>query len=114
MIINNFTTLKKRQSFLDIRKEGFSISCNNLIFNFKKNINKNELKVFFYGITVSRKIGNAVKRNYCKRLIRALIILNNSSLPIGYSVEIIPKKHSKLRFKAFQKDFDFFKNELVN
>lgn len=113
-MLNNFTTLKKRQSFLDIRKQGFSISCNSLIFNFKKNINKNELGIFFYGITVSRKIGNAVKRNYFKRLIRALIILNKSSLPIGYSVEIIPKKNSKPGLKAFQEDFDFFKNELVN
>ena len=113
-MLNNFTTLKKRQSFLDIRKQGFSISFNNLIFNFKKNINKNELGIFFYGITVSRKIGNAVKRNYFKRLIRALIIQNKSSLPIGYSVEIIPKKNSKPGLKAFQEDFDFFKNELVN
>ena len=86
-MIGHFATLKKRQNFLDIRRNGFSINCNKLVFNIKKNCS--ESGILKYGITVSKKIGNAVKRNYIKRLIRAVILSNKKNLPIGYSIEII-------------------------
>ena len=57
MMIGHFATLKKRQNFLDIRRNGFSINCNKLVFNIKKNCS--ESGIFKYGITVSKKIGNA-------------------------------------------------------
>ncbi|MBK93035.1 MAG: ribonuclease P protein component [Rickettsiales bacterium] len=111
-MIGHFATLKKRQNFLDIRRNGFSINCNKLVFNIKKNCSESE--TLKYGITVSKKIGNAVKRNYIKRLIRAVILSNKKNLPIGYSIEIIPKKNFKPQYKQFQKDFNFFKIKLIN
>ena len=112
MMIGHFATLKKRQNFLEIRRNGFSINCNKLVFNIKKNCS--ESGILKYGITVSKKIGNAVKRNYIKRLIRAVILSNKKNLPIGYSIEIISKKNFKPQYKEFQNDFDFFKKKLVN
>tara|TARA_B100000989_G_scaffold263385_1_gene215258 strand:- start:340 stop:672 length:333 start_codon:yes stop_codon:yes gene_type:complete len=109
-MIGHFATLKKRQNFLDIRKNGFSINCNKLIFNIKRNSSESE--ILEYGITVSKKIGNAVKRNYIKRLIRAVILSNKENLPIGYSIEIISKKNFKPQYREFQKDFEFFKNKI--
>ncbi len=111
-MLNKFDTLKKRRSFLDVRSSGSSVNCNYLIFNFKKNSENHKPTQMRYGITVSRKIGNAVRRNYIKRLIRALILLNKKTLPLGYNIEIIPKKNIKPLLKEFQRDFDFFKKKL--
>ena len=106
-MIGHFATLKKRQNFLDIRRNGFSINCNKLVFNIKKNCS--ESGILKYGITVSKKIGNAVKRNYIKRLIRAVILSNKKNLPIGYSIEIISKKISNPNIKNFKMTLTFLK-----
>ena len=44
------------------------------------------------GITVSKKIGNSVKRNKTKRLIREFFRLHNTYFPQGYDIVIAAKK----------------------
>ncbi len=79
--------LKKRSDFLKLRSICKKIHGNFVILNFSKS--KGETK---YGITVSKKIGNAVKRNYVKRVIRSIIRNNWKELKKDLQVEIIPKK----------------------
>ena len=79
--------LKKRSDFLKLRSKCKKIHGNFVILNFSKS--KGETK---YGITVSKKIGNAVKRNYVKRVIRSIIRNNWKELKKDLQVEIIPKK----------------------
>tara|TARA_X000000950_G_C13908632_1_gene658052 strand:- start:657 stop:1070 length:414 start_codon:yes stop_codon:yes gene_type:complete len=88
-LLKNITSLKKRSEFLFIRKFGETIHSKYFIVNFLYKPNS-EIRI---GLTVSRKIGNAVKRNYLKRIIRSLLKENISIIPKYILSEIIPKKN---------------------
>ena len=67
------------------------------------------------GFVASKKIGNAVKRNRAKRLLRALVLLNESKLPVGKYVfvakaEIFNRDHKTLKndFKYAMKKMELF------
>ena len=95
----NITSLKKRRQFLDLRKKGQSIRSKFFIFNFAKNSIISPTKTSRIGITVSKKSGNAVMRNYIKRVIKAFVNQNKSLIPLGFDIEIIPKT-TFLKFKV--------------
>jgi len=52
----------------------------------------NDSSITRLGITVSKKIGNAVKRNRIKRVIREFFRLNKSRFPDGYDIVIAARK----------------------
>ena len=84
----NINKLKKRIDFLNVRKTGSSIQGKFVIINF---LNQNQI-LSRIGLTVSKKLGNSVKRNYIKRILRAILINNPSQIPKNFDLEIIPKK----------------------
>ena len=55
-------------------------------------IKQNGQGVTRLGVTVSRKTGNAVRRNRVKRLLREFFRLNKKRIPQGYDIVIIAKK----------------------
>ena len=70
-------TIKKRSTFLMVRNEGFYIKGKNI--NVQILHNQKLEKSIGVGYTASKKIGNAVKRNKAKRIMRELarkIIIN--------------------------------------
>jgi ribonuclease P protein component len=79
--------LKKRSDFLSISEDGIFLRKPSLLIQvclvdiraeLLSDIAKQKLEGFplFYGITASKKVGNAIKRNKAKRRIRALLHLN--------------------------------------
>ena len=63
-------TIKKRATFVHIRDNGVFIQSNNL--NIQKLINQDLDNKIGVGYTATKKIGNAVKRNKAKRIMREL------------------------------------------
>lgn len=93
--------LKKRAEFISVRKNGSCKKSKFFIINFQHVPNSEN----FLGITVSKKVGNAVKRNYLKRIIRSIIRNNINLIPNGILFEVIPKKGAeKGSYHLLEKD----------
>ena len=63
-------TIKKRETFVHIRDNGDFIRSNNI--NVQKLINQDLDDKIGVGYTATKRIGNAVKRNKAKRIMREL------------------------------------------
>ena len=63
-------TIKKRATFVHIRDNGVMIRSNNI--NIQKLINQDLENKIGVGYTATKKIGNGVKRNKAKRIMREL------------------------------------------
>tara|TARA_A100001011_G_scaffold61558_1_gene61556 strand:- start:182 stop:514 length:333 start_codon:yes stop_codon:yes gene_type:complete len=63
-------TIKKRVTFVHVRNNGVFIRSNNL--NVQKLINQDLDNKIGVGYTATKKIGNAVKRNKAKRIMKEL------------------------------------------
>ncbi|BBO84005.1 ribonuclease P protein component [Desulfosarcina ovata subsp. sediminis] len=83
--------LKKSKEYNALSKHGKRYHEADFIIIYKKN---NELNNRL-GITVSKKVGNAVKRNRIKRIIREYFRNNKILLPLKLDINIIAKKTAR-------------------
>ena len=100
-------TIKKRSTFLKIRNEGLFIKGRNL--NIQILYNQNLEKSIGVGYTATKKIGNAIKRNKAKRIMRELarkIIINgkkNSYYVLIAKSSLLNEKFSNLLIELKEK-----------
>jgi len=110
--MKSFSLTKKerileRADFIDIRNRGHRLRTENFTVIARPN-SSNTTRL---GITVSKRFGNAVKRNRVKRLIREFFRLYKHSIPVGYDVVIIPQR--KTESLSFSKVCDELGNVLI-
>jgi len=80
--------VRKRREYLSTYHSGVRIESKNFITV----LSRNQLGTKRLGITVTKKVGNSVKRNRVKRLLREFFRLNKSTLPDSHDIVIIVKK----------------------
>ena len=85
---NKSNRLKKRSEFLNLRNKCRTFHGKFVIVNIDKSSDLTK-----YGLTVSKKIGNAVNRNKIKRRLRNIIndAVKNVNLKFNYSYLVIAK-----------------------
>jgi len=97
--VTNILGLRKRMNFLRVSKEGFRISRPSFILLVCKwdekaasELPANACRV---GYTTSKKVGNAVQRNRCRRRLRAVVreVMPKSARP-GYDYVLIAKTYT--------------------
>lgn len=84
--------LLNRKDFVNLNRRGKRFHTRHFIVIIKET----ETGINRLGITVSKKIGNAVKRNRVKRLVREFFRLNKYHISTGCDIVIIGKRNSFL------------------
>ncbi len=102
-------SLTKRRDFETVFKEGVTLSSQYLVIYARPN----ELNCNRLGLSVSKKIGNAVIRNRIKRLLREALRGLLRGWPFYYDFVIVAKKSSlEGKLEDFIRDINKFKNSL--
>ena len=109
--MNKFHTVKENSDFYDAIHNGIYYKDN--IYSIY--IRKNDLDRYRFGISVSKKLGNAVNRNYFKRQTRFIIDKYKKNYQNGYDYIIILRKDFPLiDFSEKDKSFSNLINKINN
>ena len=102
-------SIKKRADFVNLSKKGVASPQKGLVLQAISSIDKSNNKFIRFGVTATKKIGNAVVRNKCKRKLRALA----KEVLVLYAKEnsdyvLIARK------ATFERNISLLKSDLIN
>ena len=80
--------IRKKTDFIDLNLHGKRCYAKHFLVILRRNRGG----ITRLGITASKKVGNSVKRNKVKRLIREFFRLHKTHFPQGYDVVVVAKK----------------------
>jgi len=80
--------LKRSEEFQAVFANKRSVADHNLVIYAARN-GTSETRV---GLAVGKKVGNAVKRNHWKRMLREAFRLSREELPGGYDLVLLPRR----------------------
>ena len=81
------TILRKNKDFNSIYKKGKSIADRYVVIFYRKN----KLPYCRVAFLASKKVGNSVKRNRARRMMKESVRLSNVKLPVGYDFIFIAR-----------------------
>ncbi|TXK77754.1 ribonuclease P protein component [Paenibacillus sp. N3.4] len=81
--------LAKREDFNKVYRYGKSMANHQFVLYY---LPKAQLEHFRLGVSVSKKVGNAVVRNRIRRIIKEIIRLNKESMTPHYDYIILARK----------------------
>jgi len=98
--------IKLNKEFKSLYYRGGCQVSKRIVLYFRKNKNNNDINRL--GLTVSKKIGNAVIRNRIRRLIKENYRLREDKLLSGYDLVFVARKSSsEQNFWDIGKDMDY-------
>jgi ribonuclease P protein component len=115
---SRLTYIKKHSIYKLIHTNSLTKKYNYLVVKFckKSAILHGEDVKFLYGITITKKYGNAVKRNLLKRRLKAIIReVSHKMLLNNIIISIYPKYNAKnANFAELKKEVDKILNDVKN
>lgn len=95
--------LRKPREFQNVRSSGHRIHCGPFIFQCRV---APEASAPRLGVIASRRVGNAVRRNYGKRVFREIFRQHAAELPAGSELVIVLRKgFETYRYEALEERF---------
>lgn len=88
--MKNIKSLNRNQDFKRVYLKGRYAASQSLVTYALRN----RFKLIRMGITTSKKIGNAVQRNRCRRIIRAAYLHVQSQLPDGFDIVFVARSNT--------------------
>ena len=81
-----YERLRRKNEFYRVYQQGKKISSSSFMLYLDRDYNRQYRRL---GITTSKKVGNAVTRNRCKRLVRELFRRNKEAFPAGSDIIVV-------------------------
>lgn len=109
--LDKLHTVKKNLDFSNIIHNGHFVKNNSYVIYYKES----GLSSYRFGISVSKKLGNAVYRNKYKRQLRFIIDMNKKNYQNGLDyIIIIRNGYIESNFDLKNKDFVYLINKINN
>ncbi|MFC2344288.1 ribonuclease P protein component [Campylobacter sp.] len=104
--LSKFSSISSQKEFSSVYKEAVKWHCEEAIVFFKP-CNENKLAV-----VASKKVGKAVVRNRCKRLLRAVVVEISNELADGIYVIVVKNGLDKSSFLKLKKNISWAMKKL--